>query len=437
MRPWYMDAEPAAYGDTGFGALPAAYGQAISTLQPLATIADASQAQSAYVPGQVAYMIDTLSQLVSQFSSGDAQTVQSNPAYQTLLAQEQAVIANGDYTTSPQHATTNFYTSKGNYSYPAIGQAAAALMPVLQGLTGAVAPPSFNPTPNSTFVPVPTVTSRASSGVRAVGPAPLVAAPLVSSGGLVPIPAGTTPPSSATSSPAYNPATGVITNNPPPLGTLDPNNPATGGMTPSGMIPTPAGYPTPMGPVPTAVNTDPSTGVTTTYTTNPDGSTTATSSGPGTEPTTVTIPPPPVVIFIPETREGRNHFVMALALGVLGAGALALLASSTEGKKIVTEVAKPIDAVVTPVTNVVGDAVDAVFPEGPTENPIRRKRKPVRVRAPKVRPRRRRLMTAYAQGKHEGYEDRINGRPRLKFLRGGDPTYNKGYAAGYGKGRRR
>ena len=393
MRPWYMDAEPAPYGATGFGALPAAYANAISQLQILANIVS-PQPQSGLIPGEVAAIIDYVAQQVAQFSSGDVQTVQSNPAYQALLAQEQAVIANGDYTQSPPHATTTYYLSKGGYSFPAVGQAAAALMPVLQSLTGAMAPPAFNPTPNSTFTPV--VTAGSARGlVRAVGPAPLT----TSGSLLTPVPAGTVPPINAgllpgsNPGPMYDPTTGVTTNNPGPPQPMDPNAPPTTGPStatpaaggayvtpPSGM----ATVMTPNGPMTVPVHagpvssTDPSTGETTTTQTNPDGSVTvSTDGGPGGASNSVTYPPaPPTLVFLPRTREDAGRLIMALGLGAIGMGLLTLFVSSEEGEKVVTEVAKPIDAVVTPVTDAVTGAVDAVLPEsGPAQNPVRRRRR--------------------------------------------------------------
>ena len=354
MRPWYLDA-------VGFGATPSpAYAQAIVDLQALSNWAPPQTSGGvlsgqigggglgqASLPGQAAYTISDFLSAVSQFSPGDVQAVQSTGPYQTLVAQMNAVIANGDFSPGSDQSTTNYYTSKGNYNVASVAAAANQLIGFVSGLTGGGgSTPSNLPSNSSTFVPVaplPTkiLTSKPGNIVVVAAGGQVVGGPVAAIG-----PNG---------SPLYNPATGVTTNNPP-----------SPGWTP------------PAPPVNAAVTTDPSTGATTVTTTNPDGSTTTTTdNGPGGEPTSVTTPPP-YFGFFPAPRDCSGALVLALGIGAIAIGLLDLFVNSKEGEKALAVVAKPVDdaAKAVGIPDLPELIPDLSLPEfGPTLNPIRRRRR--------------------------------------------------------------
>jgi hypothetical protein len=383
MRPWYLDAP-------GFGALPSnpAYSQALGQLQALANAAPAVTSAgilssfttgTAELPGQVAYTIDVVAQAVAQFSGGDPQAMAANANWQTLLAQEQAVIANGDYVSATQHNTNNYYTQKGNYNVNTVVAAASALIPFVSGLTGSGTSSTLNPAPNTpsngTFVPVAPpkiLTARGNTSVTGATTVPSgqTVAPI-----FVPLSPVTIGPNGQT----YNPTTGVTTNNPPPAGFTPPAPSDTPASTSSGDAPPPASTTLPNG---STVTTDPSTGSTIVTTTNPDGSTTVTTSGgPGGEPTSYTTPAPYFGVFHP--RDDSGKLVLAFGLGAMALGLLVLAVNSEEGEKALAVVAKPVDDAAKTVG--IPDIELPSLPEfGPTLNPIKRRRRKISAKAKKL-----------------------------------------------------
>ena len=385
--PWYLD-------PIGVGALPRPYTDAVNTLKALSNASPgASQASSpgvfggttsgGYVdagvselPGQVAYAIDTLQQSVAQFSPGDVQAVQSTGPYQTLVAQMNAVIANGDFSPGSDQPTTNYYTSKGNYNVASVAAAANQLIGFVSGLTGgggptqvisrATAARSFAvaPLPTEILTSKPgnipngsqlynsaagsaasSITTQSSTGQVVGGPVPAVFPP-VSVG-----PSSGAPPQVNNPNQPYIPLTNQPqSGSPPPPGQYVP------GVTPG-------------------ATTDPSTGATTVTVTNPDGSTTTTTdNGPGGEPNSVTTPAPYFYFFHP--RDDAGKLVLALGIGAMAMGLIVLAVNSKEGEKVLEVVAKPVDD----AAKAVGIPADAtLIPDlpvfGPTLNPLPRRRR--------------------------------------------------------------
>ena len=370
MRPWYLDFNPTGAPPVGLGAVSSnpAYSQVIGQLQALAnanpnpTSSGVFSSSTAFIgtdelPGQVAYTIDVIAQTVPQFSGGDPAAMAANSNYQTLLAQEQAVIALGDYNSTTQVSSKNNYSSKGNYNVATVVAAANALIPFVNGLTGAGTSAGFNPTPNTpangTFTPVaiPTkiltsrgntvpVTTVLASGSQVVG-GPVAFAPVQ----VGPAAAGATGGAAATAA--------------PPTGTPLPTvatvtSPTTGGTA--------------------TVTTDPSTGATTTTQTNPDGSvTTTTDNGPGGEPVSTTTPAPYFYFFHP--RDDSGKLVLALGIGAIAIGLLDLFVNSEPGEKVLDAVAAPVDDVAKAVGIPDLPSVMPDLPEfGPALNPLSRRK---------------------------------------------------------------
>jgi hypothetical protein len=425
MRPWYLDAP-------GFGALPSnpAYSQALSQLQALANAAPAVTSAgilssfttgTAELPGQVAYTIDVIAGLIPSLSGGDPQAMAANANWQTLLAQEQAVIANGDYVSATQHNTNNYYTQKGNYNVNTVVAAASALIPFVSGLTGSGTSSTLNPAPNTpsngTFVPVAPpkiLTARGNTSVTGATTVPSgqTVAPIY-----VPLSPVTIGPDGTPPAPSDTPASTSSDDAPPPTSTTLPNG--------------------------STVTTDPSTGSTIVTTTNPDGSTTVTTSGgPGGEPTSYTTPAPYFGVFHP--RDDSGKLVLAFGLGAMALGLLVLAVNSEEGEKALAVVAKPVDDAAKAVG--IPDLPSMALPElpefGPSLNPIRRRPSkkaraemarrawqhrrdtPERVRNANVKAAQRLKL-----GYKEGYKAARTGKRAQKVSR--DTYYGEGYEQGY------
>jgi hypothetical protein len=340
MLPWYL-AEP----PVGMGAAANPYADAQAQLGKIASLVNANltvQYVSAATVTAIAAAASTLQADVAAFSSTDSATITNNPIYPFFIAMIPTAADAGP----------------NGYQLPSIaemGQYATELQGMVAALPGANGGSSsgavFNPTPNA-----PLVISTSTGGRTAVSRlTPVVVASSTTQG-------------TQTSTPNYNPTTGVTTNNPPPPGFNAANAPTTTVPTSSGPVTVPTTTSSPGG----AVTTDPSTGATVVTSTNPDGSTTVTTdNGPGGEAVSTTIPPPYLYFFHP--RDDSGKLVLALGVGALVISLLVLAVNSEEGEKVLDAVAAPIDDAAKAVG--VPDLPPIPVPELPTENPIRRRRK--------------------------------------------------------------